>query len=62
MKLFKIWFRRLQFWRKGVGVLLVCCVCDVLLIAVVVAIFGGNVHFFEAKGSGVQGYSAASIL
>lgn len=36
------------------------CVCDVLL---VVAIFGRSVWvFFEAKGSGVQGYSAASIL
>lgn len=48
--------------REDVGVLLVCCVCDVLLVAVVVAIFGGSVRFIKAKGSRMQGYSAASIL
>lgn len=43
------------------GFVRVLCVCDVLLVAVVVAIFGGSIHFFKAKGPGVQGYSATSI-
>lgn len=34
---------------ESVGVLLVCCVCDVLLVAVVVAVFGGSVPFLNLK-------------
>lgn len=47
---------------KGGYGLFLCCVCDVLLVAVVVAVFGGSVQFFKSKGSRVQGYSAASVL
>lgn len=45
------------------GVLLVCCVCDVLLVAVVMTVLGGSVPFFKSKGSGMEGYlSCFSII